>query len=810
MASNSGVPDSNLDSNSDFEQIADEFANRLAANEDVDPAEYVARYPELANQIRDLFPLVLQMHRQHDEHIDRAGHNVDLQRVGDYQIIGEIGRGGMGVVYEAVDESLGRHVAVKVLPAMHTLSSLRVARFEREARAAASLHHTNIVPVFGFGEIDGQHYYVMQLIDGVSLAEWVRKEHESAHEVVDVDASSSSGSSRFRAIAEIGLQIADALQFAHSRGILHRDIKPSNILLDNQGVIWVTDFGLAKAKDSVDLTNSGDLIGTLRYMPPESFEGEISERTDIYSLGLTLYELITLQPAFGTEVREKLVREIVESKLVAPRKINPKVPRDLETIVMRATASDARRRYASAADLREDLRRYLNGEPILARKISTLEKAKKWMRRHPAVATLTVALVAITALGLVGIVWQWRDAVAARTRLVSVNEELETALARKEEALETSDAVADMLGRLFAAGDQFGVSSIVPTSSGFADLGADQLDILAKTEKDVSSLSDEATRANLLRRLAFVHLSRGNVNKAGELMSVSQRGNEVTVEEQIVLGFIRYTQGRFDEVLAILSETRPTNEYERALTDLLAGFVRVEMHASAASIDAAEKSLRKLLQVEADDGKRQHQQFLFYMHLALVRLRMSAHPAPGNSWNECKRLAKLAEQASSKIQDVDIYQDVAALALGLFQQEMGAQKESAILSTTGRQMSLGAIRTLAEKMGEASPVRAVFLRELAGVMEGVAVRRGRDVHLKDAAMIYRLALAGAKKSCPGEPRVAQLQRMLARVLQQLDPDDTEAIELLESSSEINARVLGFDHQDTKAVQRLLDAATANN
>ncbi len=802
MASNSGVPDSN----SDFEQIADEFANRLSANEKVEPAEYVERYPELAEQIRDLFPLILQMHRQHDEAIERAGHNVGLQRIGDYKIVDEIGRGGMGVVYEAVDESLDRRVAVKLLPAVHTLSPLRVARFEREARAAASLHHTNIVPVFGFGEIDGQHYYVMQLIDGISLADWMRKEERFSDDEGDVSSSSSSELNRFRAVSEIGLQIADALQFAHSRGILHRDIKPSNILLDKQNVVWVTDFGLAKAKDSVDLTNSGDLIGTLRYMPPESFEGEISERTDIYSLGLTLFELITLQPAFGTDVREKLVREIVESKLVAPRKINPKVPRDLETIVLRATAPDAGRRYPSAADLREDLRRYLNGEPILARKISTLEKANKWMRRHPAVATLTAALVAITVLGLAGVLWQWRDAVAARARLVSVNEDLETALARKEEALETSDAVADMLGRLFAASDQFGVSSIVPTSSGFADLGASQLDVLAKTESDVLSLTDEATKANLLRRVAFVHLSRGNVNKAGELMSMSQRGNAVTVEEQIVLGFIRYTQGRFEEVHTILSEARPTSEYERALTNLLSGFVRVEIDASATSIDAAEKSLRELLQVETDDGKRQHQQFLFYMHLALVRLRMSAHPDPGNSWDECKRLAKLAEQASSKIQDVDIYQDVAALALGLFQQEMGAKNDSVILSATGRQMSLGAIRTLAEKMGETSPVRAVFLRELGGVMEGVAIRRGNDVHLKDAAMIYRLALAGAKQSCPGEPRVAQLQTMLARVLQQLDPNDVEVIELLETSCEINVRVLGPDHEDTKAVQRLLDEA----
>jgi serine/threonine protein kinase len=231
-----------------------------------------------------------------------------LQRIGEFRILRELGRGGMGIVYEAEQESLGRHVAIKVLVPGTARSSQTVQRFLREARAAAQLHHTNIVPVFGVGECDGLHYYAMQLIRGLSLDKVLKEVRrlkgrgpkEPAEDQTAVHrtlaAANDSEDQYDRRIARIGLHVAEALEYAHQQGTLHRDIKPSNILLDVQGVAWVTDFGLAKAVEDEDLTGTGDLVGTIRYMAPERLRGRCDCRSDEYSLGLTLYELLALRP----------------------------------------------------------------------------------------------------------------------------------------------------------------------------------------------------------------------------------------------------------------------------------------------------------------------------------------------------------------------------------------------------------------------------------------------------------------------------------------------------------------------------------
>ncbi len=275
--------------------------------------------------------------------------------LGDCRILREVGRGGMGVVYEAEQKSLGRRVAVKVLTAPALLGPHHARRFLRKAQTMAQLHHTNIVPVFEVGEHEGLPFYVMQFIDGCGLDEMIA---EANGEKVE------SPSDRWRKAARIGLQVAEALAYAHEQGTLHRDVKPSNLLVDVRGTVWVTDFGLAKRTDQNNLTGPGETAGTLRYMPPEPFHSQSDVRGDVYSLGLTLYELLTLRPAFDETDHERLLQQVTNSIPPAPHKIDPSIPRDLETVVLKAMARDPAHRYQTATEMADDLRRFLANKPL--------------------------------------------------------------------------------------------------------------------------------------------------------------------------------------------------------------------------------------------------------------------------------------------------------------------------------------------------------------------------------------------------------------------------------------------------------------
>ncbi|MCY3021074.1 MAG: serine/threonine-protein kinase [Planctomycetota bacterium] len=321
-----------------------------------------------------------------------AAADAGMEWLGDFHIVREIGRGGMGIVYEAEQKALGRRVALKVLPQHYLLDAKRLQRFQREAQAAARLHHTNIVPVFGVGECQGLHYYVMQYVDGHGLNQVI--EHLAAQR-------SSLSSDHWRWVARLGVQVADALQYAHEQGVLHRDIKPANVLLDNRGTVWITDFGLAKLSEHTDLTALGDIVGTLHYLAPEALESRADRRSDVYGLGLTLYELLTLQQPFTESNPAKLLRQISERELPRPSGVNPRIPRDLETIVLKASARSPDQRYSSAAELADDLRRFLDDRPIQARQAGAAERLWRCCRRNRAVASLSLAAVVSLLLALV-------------------------------------------------------------------------------------------------------------------------------------------------------------------------------------------------------------------------------------------------------------------------------------------------------------------------------------------------------------------------------------------------------------------------
>ena len=293
-------------------------------------------------------------------------------KLGDYELLEEIARGGMGAVYRARQISLNRLVAVKVLIGAEFANDTALKRFRHEAEAAASLNHPNIVSIYEVGEHDGQPYFSMELIEGRSLAELAREKPVHA-----------------RQAAQWLKTIAEAVHFAHERGVLHRDLKPSNVLVDGLDLPHITDFGLAKRIAGADLTLSGQVLGTPSYMPPEQADpkrGQPTAASDVYSLGAVLYHLLTARPPFMAETLTQTLRLVSEAEAVSPRMLNPGVPRDLETICFKGLEKEPRRRYVSALELADELGRFLRDEPIRARAIGAPARLLRWYRRKPALA----------------------------------------------------------------------------------------------------------------------------------------------------------------------------------------------------------------------------------------------------------------------------------------------------------------------------------------------------------------------------------------------------------------------------------------
>lgn len=440
--SNRSLKNQTATSSADLEQLADEFISRIRRGDHPSVSEYRERYPDLSDEIEEFFPAIAAL--EGGKYGEPVPGKVSLgasvpEQLGDFKIIREIGRGGMGVVYEATQESLNRQVALKLLPRHLLLDEKQLKRFKREAELTASLHHTNIVPVYGVGENAGFHYYVMQLIEGVGLDELTQKivataastglkakraPAETVANIGDETVICPTGDSNAtdfslhpewkpvdpvfekfvntpHKIAALGIQAANALQYAHDRGILHRDIKPGNLLLDRDGLLCITDFGLARAAEQNDLSRSTDIAGTLGYMAPEMFRGDTCRQSDIYGLGITLYELLTRRFAIERTSRHEMIEKITQGSITSLRRIDPAIPRDLETIILKAIAPDTKHRYQQASELADDLNRFLENRPISARRVNLLEHLWRWSCRNPAIASLSgIALSLLLLLGV--------------------------------------------------------------------------------------------------------------------------------------------------------------------------------------------------------------------------------------------------------------------------------------------------------------------------------------------------------------------------------------------------------------------------
>jgi serine/threonine protein kinase/Tfp pilus assembly protein PilF len=481
----------------------EEYLAALEAGRRPSRSEFLARHADIAGSLGDCLdglefvaaavPELRQSVAPVPAELAAVGWAVPL---GDFHIVREIGRGGMGVVYEAVQLSLGRQVALKVLPLAAALDSRQLQRFKNEAQAAAQLHHGNIVPVHAVGCDRGVHYYAMQYIEGQTLAAAIRDLRQQtgleageaappaggspslAEELVsgrwagvgvadpqlttayapptvagapadDPNAPvtvvlsterSLRGPAFFRTVARLGVQAAGALEHAHQLGVVHRDIKPANLLVDGHGHLWITDFGLAHCQSQAGLTMSGDLVGTLRYMSPEQALAKrvlVDHHTDIYSLGVTLYELLTLRPAFGGTDQQELLRQIAFEEPVRPRRLDQKVPAELETVVLKALEKNPADRYATAQELADDLRRFLEDRPIRACRPMVVQRVRKWARRHqPVVRTAAAAVILMAALLAGAALWLVRQQAARRA---DTERAVTAALARAETLLAEGD-----------------------------------------------------------------------------------------------------------------------------------------------------------------------------------------------------------------------------------------------------------------------------------------------------------------------------------------------------------------------------------
>lgn len=385
-----------------IEVLASEYADKARQGLNPSIETYIERYPDMAAQIRELFPMVAALEQwkaDRESEVLRAQlpDQFKLKQLGDCRLVREIGRGGMGVVFEAVEGSIERKVAVKLLPWRISMVPHRQERFEREAQTIARLRHANIVPIYSFGRHDDYAYYVMQYVESVNLGHIIqalseRDQVSPAQEIRNQIGSSEqrpdpeSGSAErrgmkpdsWKSFARIGLQVAQALRHAHRKGVLHNDVKPGNLLIDSTGKVFVTDFGLAEPLDPDSSEHDESVNGTLRYMAPERFQGICDETSDVYSLGITLLELVTQQSAFETEDRVELIRAITNGEHRRLKNKNSAIPDDLAAVISKAIATNADKRYQSAGTMASDLLRYINDERVSARQGRSIFS---WLRR---------------------------------------------------------------------------------------------------------------------------------------------------------------------------------------------------------------------------------------------------------------------------------------------------------------------------------------------------------------------------------------------------------------------------------------------
>lgn len=366
---------------------------RLGQSPSID--EFASRYPALATEIQELFPLIENLERwKNNKEVECLRRNVPKEfpfdQLGDYKLVKELGRGGMGVVFEGFHQVSHHRVAIKLLP-WRFAADMPVwkSRLQREASTIAALKHPNIVQIYSFAEDQGYYYYVMQLIEGECLDKIIgqlRRERTHSPTIRRFPTEDSVAKTEltwdsWRGFAKVADQVAQAISCAHRHEVLHNDIKPSNLIVRSNGQVILTDFGIGRPRES-DVEDDDHSVGTLRYMAPERWQGSSTPRSDIYSLGVTLYELATQTPIFDVRQRSQLRDAVLKNDPIPPSRHVPDIPPPLERIIMKSIAKDPRDRYESAIEMANDLRRFINRQPVKAKGKNLFQRAIAWWSKR--------------------------------------------------------------------------------------------------------------------------------------------------------------------------------------------------------------------------------------------------------------------------------------------------------------------------------------------------------------------------------------------------------------------------------------------
>ena len=619
-------------------RASEELLECLHTGQQASLSDFQERHPELGENLAKLFQNTIRI-RDSAESLELSPVSF-RRRIGDYRIVRELGRGGMGVVYEAEQESLARRVALKIVPPSVTYDSPSLERFRREARAAARLHHTNIVPVHEVGQDGDICFYAMQYIQGQSLEQWIEQRTKLS------EGEERETASDYRGVARWAHQVATALAYAHERGIVHRDIKPSNLLLDPSGIVWITDFGLAKSIGD-DHTQAGELMGTVRYMAPERFAGQGDHRADIYSLGVTLYELLLLRPAYSASDHVQAMDEVRRTDPPAPRKIDPHLPRDLEVIVLKAIDKDPSRRYQSAAELAEDLRRFLADEPILARPVSSMQRLVRAARRNPKLARMIYLVIGLGLTLIIGAI-----ASAISFHRLAEQQRLQAEIARLAEKdakaahlladgqTQTAQEISTFLLGLLDEADPLGLSGVGFGKRKLGDQRRTPLEMLDQcADKLKTALRDRPlVRAALLDKVGAVYVSFGQLQKAkthlDEALAIRREtlpANHVDLAETWHhVGYLNHAQLRFEQAenayrnaLKARQEVLGEEHALTAQTMIHLGF----LYALDSEFKDGESLLRRALEIQArNHGKKSREYGMALVALGQWYLRRNEIP----------------------------------------------------------------------------------------------------------------------------------------------------------------------------------------